>query len=201
MNGILKGFGLQSRNGQEVSQAANVSSATVERQRGIGALEWIGIIAVIALLLYQVLSRVGLMNSANSAVAESAAVSAIYTSARSTLKSGAGYGTNGADLLVSLNAVGGIPKSLSYNAGTLLNTYGVAYTLVVANAGYGFTLTDPGLIASDCVKLVVQQSSSGSWTGGISVNGTAVGAAAVTTAAATAACNAVANSVAMTSQT
>ena len=177
------------------------TNESLSRQRGIGALEWIGIIAVVALMLYQVLSRTSLMNGANNTVAESSAVSAIYTSTRSVLKSGAGYGTNGSDLIVPLYNVNGIPKNLAYNAGTLLNTFGTAYTMVVSNAGFGFTLTDGGLASADCTKLVVNQSTSGNWTGGISVNGTAMGTGPVTTQTATGVCTNATNSVAFASLT
>ncbi|WP_233176950.1 type 4 pilus major pilin [Ralstonia sp. ASV6] len=170
-------------------------------QRGMGALEWIAIIALLGLFLYGVLSRLGLMNASNSSVSESSAISSLYTSARSNLKGASGYAANGADLIVPLNAVNGLPKNLSYNAGVLLNTYGTAYTLVASNGGYGFTLTDPGISAADCAKLVVQQSSSGNWSGGISVNGTALGTAPIATGTATGACNAATNSIAFASLT
>ncbi len=173
--------------------------ARLRAQHGMGALEWIAIIALLGLFLYGVLSRLGLMNASNSAVTESSAVSSLYTSVSSSLKSTAGYGANGSDLIVPLNSFNGLPKSLSYNAGVLFNTYGSPYSLVVSNGGFGFTLTDPGINAGDCAKLVVQQSSSGNWTGGISVNGAALGTGPVNTGVATGACNAALNSIAFAS--
>ncbi|CAE6793718.1 hypothetical protein R70006_04970 [Paraburkholderia domus] len=175
--------------------------SAVRAQRGIGALEWIAIIAVILYILYQALGRIGLMNAGNSNLAETSAVSSLYTSIRSNLKSSTGYGVTGTNLITTLNQVNGIPSNLSYSAGTLLNTFGVAYTIVSSNAGFGFTITDPGLSDADCAKLAVQQSQSGNWTGGITINGTAEGTAGIPSATATAACAAAPNTVIFASLT
>ncbi|KVV07495.1 type 4 pilus major pilin [Burkholderia ubonensis] len=171
----------------------------LQSQRGIGALEWIAIIAIVLVMLYQLIGRVSVMNTSNSTLGETSAVSALHTALRSNLKSGTGYAANGADLIVPLYNVKGLPTNLSYNGGVLLNTYGSQYTIVAANAGFGFAITDPGVPAADCIKLVIQQSQSGNWTGGISVGGSNLGTAPVTSATAQTACSAATNSIVFTS--
>jgi hypothetical protein len=173
----------------------------IEAQRGIGALEYIGIIAVILVILFGVLGRLGLLTFSSNTLSETSAVSSIATSVRSNLKSGAGYGPVGSDLTASLNGAQGIPPNLNYSGGLLYNTLGTAYALVASNGGFGFSLTDAGLPPSDCAKLVVQQSSSGTWSGGISVGGSSQGVGPITIATAISACSGATNSVIFVSNT
>ncbi|WP_346283123.1 type 4 pilus major pilin [Burkholderia cenocepacia] len=154
---------------------------------------------MVLFMLYQIIGRVSVMNTSNSTLGETSAISALHTALRSNLKSGTGYAANGADLIVPLYNAKGIPTNLSYNGGVLLNTYGSQYTIVAANAGFGFAITDPGVPASDCIKLVIQQSQSGNWTGGISVGGTNLGNSPVTSANAQSACTGATNSIVFTS--
>ncbi|MCA8050686.1 type 4 pilus major pilin [Burkholderia arboris] len=199
MNSLFKNQLVSTSRGTADANEVAVIEGHLRSQRGIGALEWIAIIAVVLFMLYQIIGRVSVMNTSNSTLGETSAISALHTALRSNLKSGTGYAANGADLIVPLYNAKGIPTNLSYNGGVLLNTYGSQYTIVAANAGFGFAITDPGVPASDCIKLVIQQSQSGNWTGGISVGGTNLGNSPVTSANAQSACTGATNSIVFTS--
>ncbi|ABO60272.1 type IV B pilus protein (plasmid) [Burkholderia vietnamiensis] len=199
MNSLFKNQPVLDACGTTDANEEAIIEGQLRSQRGIGALEWIAIIAVVLFMLYQIIGRVSVMNTSNSTLGETSSVSALHTALRSNLKSGTGYAANGADLIVPLYNAKGIPTNLSYNGGVLLNTYGSQYTIVAANAGFGFAITDPGVPAADCIKLVIQQSQSGNWTGGISVGGSNLGNAPVTTANAQTACNGATNSIVFTS--
>lgn len=172
----------------------------VKSQRGVLSLEMIGVIGVIALVLVGVLVRLALMYLSSSTTNESSAVTSLFTSTRSA-KAGTGYGANGTNLIPTLAAINALPGNLSYTGGVLLNSFGAAYTIVASNNGYGFTLTSPGIPTADCIKLSVQQSQSGNWTGGITVGATAFPAGAISSAQATTACSAATNSIAFASNT
>ncbi|HEP6430533.1 TPA: type IV B pilus protein [Burkholderia cenocepacia] len=199
MNSLFKNQLVSTSRGTADANEVAIIEGQLRSQRGIGALEWIAIIAVVLFMLYQIIGRVSVMNTSNSTLGETSAISALHTALRSNLKSGTGYAANGADLIVPLYNAKGIPTNLSYNGGVLLNTYGSQYTIVAANAGFGFAITDPGVPASDCIKLVIQQSQSGNWTGGISVGGTNLGNSPVTSANAQSACTGATNSIVFTS--
>ncbi|MDM8356531.1 type 4 pilus major pilin [Pandoraea communis] len=172
----------------------------VKSQRGVLSLEMIGVIAVVAIILVGVLVRLAQMYASSSTTNESSAVTSLFTSIRAS-KAGTGYGANGTNLIPTLAAMNALPGNLSYTGGVLLNSFGVAYTIVSSNNGYGFTLTSPGIPTADCIKLAVQQSQSGNWTGGITVGATAFAAGAISSAQATTACSAATNSIAFASNT
>lgn len=191
-------IGIKRPGAEQLRQACLESEK--KSQRGVISLEVIGMIAVIVIILVGVLVRIAQMYSSNSTTNESSAITSLFTSIRAS-KAGTGYGANGTNLLPTLAAINALPGNLSYTGGVLLNSFGVAYTIVSSNNGYGFTLTSPGIPAADCIKLAVQQSQSSNWTGGITVGATAFAAGAISSAQATAACSAATNSLAFVSNT
>lgn len=166
-------------------------------QKGVGALEYIGIALFFVVILGGVLARTFMLNNQTSNVAENAAISSLYQAVKTNLKSNSGYGTSGTDLIATLNQTQGLPKNLTYDGTSLDNTYGKAYTLV--STGTGFTLTDPGISEADCIKIVVQQSSNGSWDGGVSAGSGSASTSSISTADAATMCSSTSNTITLTS--
>lgn len=165
---------------------------SARRQAGIGALEYIGIALFFVVVLGGVLARSALLSFTNNNVAENGAISALWQSIKANVKSSAGYGATGTNLIPVLNDTNGLPANLTYDGTNLENTYGQAYA--ITSTGMGFQISDPGITKADCIKIVVQQASNGNWNAGITVNG-AVLTGAVATATAQTNCSAAANTI------
>lgn len=169
------------------------AAAAVRKQAGIGALEYIGIALFFVVILAGVLSRTGALNFTTNNVAENAAISSLFQSIKTNVKSNAGYGPSGTNLIPTLNLTQGIPSNLTFDGTNLQNTYGQNYT--ITSTGMGFSITDPGVSQADCIKILVQQSSNGNWNAGISVGGNAAVTGSIATSVATTQCSGTTNSL------
>jgi hypothetical protein len=180
--------------GETQSHLTSLVERRPGRQAGIGALEYIAIAAFFVVVLGGVLARSGMLSFTTNNVAENGAISALWQSVKSNVKSAAGYGPTGTNLIPVLKDTTGIPANLPFDGTNLQNTYGQNYTIV--STGSGFTLTDPGISKADCIKILVQQSSNGNWNTGILVNSGSATTGAIPTATAQTACtNATDNSI------
>ncbi|WP_157131286.1 type 4 pilus major pilin [Burkholderia pseudomallei] len=156
---------------------------SARKQAGIGALEYIGIALFFVVVLGGVLARSALLSFTNNNVAENGAISALWQSIKTNVKSSAGYGAAGTNLIPVLSATNGLPANLTFDGTNLENTYGQPYA--ITSTGMGFQVSDPGITKADCIKIVVQQASNGNWNAGITVNGATLNGAVPTATAQT----------------
>ncbi|MEX3556969.1 MAG: type 4 pilus major pilin [Burkholderia sp.] len=160
-------------------------------QRGFSFLELSVVLIIIVVGLALAASRSGKLFGASEVSTETSNIMDMYTKTKN-LKSVAGYGTSGSSLLASLDAIDGIPNSMSYSGGTLSNAWGGAVTLVSTGPGYNLTYTNVPKAA--CVELATKISKGGAVTTKAGTGAVVTGE--VTNAVATAGCaNATANTL------
>lgn len=138
-----------------------------KKQRGFLSIEAIVVLVVVLGLLALGASKMDMLTGNSNATEELSNVQALYVATKG-LKSSAGYGTSGTDLMATLIAGGGVPKNITVAGGVATNLFGG--TITVASTGAGFTLTENNLSQDVCIKLAMKVSAGGQFTN-TSLNG------------------------------
>lgn len=137
----------------------NFTSKTA--QAGFTAIEMMVVLIVGIILLAAGGATIAKMFSANQLQTEVSNYSQVILNTKS-LRSSGGYGTAATDLVPSLIATDGIPKTMSVVSAKPQNAWGGEVTVV--STGAGFTLTTPAVPKAACIELATKISRGGAVT-------------------------------------
>ncbi len=148
-----------------------------KRQAGFLSIEAIVVLVIVLGLLALGASKMDILTGNSNAATKG-------------LKTSAGYGTTGTDLMATHIANGSVPKNVQVVSGVAKNLYGG--NLSVTSTGTGFSISEAALPSDACIKLALKVSAGGTFASTTFNGGTAT-TGPLSSAAATAGCNAANN--------
>lgn len=160
-----------------------------KKQFGFLSIEAIVVLVIVLGLLALGASKMDILTGNSNATEELSNVQTLFAATKG-LKTSAGYGTSGTDLMATHIANGSVPKNVSVVGGVAKNLYGG--TLTVTSTGTGFSVSQAALPSDACIKLALKVSAGGTFASTTFNGGTAT-TGPLSSAAATAGCNAANN--------
>lgn len=161
-----------------------------KKQSGFLSIEAIVVLVVVLGLLALGASKMDILTGNSNATEELSNIQTFYAATKG-LKTSAGYGAAGTDLIATHIANASVPKNVTVTGGKAYNLYGGE--IQVKSTGTGFSIAELALPSDACVKLALKVSGGGTFTS-TTFNGGTAQTGPLSSAAATTGCNSATNS-------
>lgn len=155
-----------------------------KKQKGMTLIEMIVVLIIIIIIIAAAAGRIGGVFGKNEISEEVTNLNTLIVNTK-TLRSAGGYGASGTNLVTTLIASDGVPKSMPVVAGAIKNAWDG--TVTVTSTGAGFTVVAPSVPQPACIELANKVSRGGAVS--TKVNATEAVTGEVSTIAATTSCS------------
>jgi len=158
--------------------------SSAKRQYGMTLIEMLVVLIIIIIIIAAAAARIGGVFGKNEISEEVTNLNTLIVTTK-TLRSNGGYGASGTNLVPTLIATNGVPKTMSIVSGAIKNAWDG--TVAVASTGAGFNITAPSVPSDACIELANKVSRGGAVSTKINSNAAVTGE--ISTITATTQCN------------
>lgn len=167
--------------------------STPKKQQGMTLIEMVVVLIIIIVIIAAAAGRIGGVFGKNEIAEEVTNLNTLLVNTK-TLRSAGGYGASGTNLVPTLIAIDGVPKSMPVISGKIKNSWNADVT--VTSTGGGFSISTASVPQAACIELANKVSRGGAVT--TKVNSSAAINGEVSTIAATTSCSSDSNSLTYT---